>query len=353
MTDSNQLIYAIRQSDPDGLAFEPVTMDDVMTDDGVELLTFDALVVPQRLLERKMTQLNAIMALAANTVKPIAFQISEPFRQKGTTNIAVIFELSDGQTITIYFHNPDTTPNRILPDDELISWKWLLNKKDITILVAQESGKDLSPREVARRIIKLVEKNSARFIKANANRAERLAGIDVLKTEVDDKERELQRLDTELERLKQIKPIEQGIVAMPAPAPAVAVEPAPVAPMAEQPAAAPVVPTEPVAPTVVAPAVVAPAVEPVVEPVAPTMTPIAPVQAAEPAMPSKKDEATAYINSIINSEINLHDADIADKLVDLAGEYDNDPDMMKLIDDAITVYSDAALAAAQRELSNA
>jgi len=49
--------------------------------------------------------------------------------------------------LTIYFHNPDTTPNKINPNDELVSWKWLLNKKDITIVVAPEQGKDKWWRE--------------------------------------------------------------------------------------------------------------------------------------------------------------------------------------------------------------
>ncbi|QOJ22956.1 MAG: hypothetical protein HRU78_04260 [Gammaproteobacteria bacterium] len=37
--------------------------------------------------------------------------------------------MSDGQTVSIFFHNPDTTPNKLTPADELISWKWLLNKR--------------------------------------------------------------------------------------------------------------------------------------------------------------------------------------------------------------------------------
>jgi hypothetical protein len=79
-----------------------------------------------------------------------------------------LLKLSDGQTVAIYLHNPDSTPNKILPDDELISWKWLLNKKDVTILLAPEKGRDLNPREVARRAMRLAEKSSAKFNKATA-----------------------------------------------------------------------------------------------------------------------------------------------------------------------------------------
>ena len=85
--------------------------------------------------------------------------------------IMVVFSMDDGQTVSVWFHNPDTTPAKLMPLDELISWKWMLNKKDVTIVVAPESGKDLNVREVARRVMRLAAKNSAAFQRANANRA--------------------------------------------------------------------------------------------------------------------------------------------------------------------------------------
>jgi hypothetical protein len=88
--------------------------------------------------------------------------------------VAVLFELSDGQTVTVWFHNPDTTPAKLMPLDELISWKWMLNKKDITIVVAPEHGRDLQVREVARRIMKLAERNGPAFAKANAKLAQKI-----------------------------------------------------------------------------------------------------------------------------------------------------------------------------------
>jgi hypothetical protein len=108
----------------------------------------DALVAANSKLDMKMEQLMRIMAAASETVQPVAKQISAPFKQKGTTNIVALFELSDGQ-VAIYLHDPDSTPNKTLLDDELVSWKWLLNKKDVTILVAPEKGRDLNSREVA------------------------------------------------------------------------------------------------------------------------------------------------------------------------------------------------------------
>jgi len=88
------------------------------------------------------------------------------------------------------------------PTDEVISWKWLLNKKDITIVVAPERGADLNVREVARRIMRLAEKNSAAFARANAKRAERMQTISDLKAEITQLEGELKSAQNELEVAK-------------------------------------------------------------------------------------------------------------------------------------------------------
>lgn len=195
------LLYDLRRDDEDGLLLDSVSESDIMeASDGESIL--DALVVQASKLERKMTQLQAIMANAGSTVKPVAMQITNPFKQHGTTNIAVIYELSDGQTVTVFMHNPDTTPNKILPTDELVSWKWMLNKKDITILVAPEKGQDLNPREVGRRIMRLAEKNSTRFQQANQKRSERLSSIQSTKDRIAAKETQLADLASELELLE-------------------------------------------------------------------------------------------------------------------------------------------------------
>lgn len=191
-----------------GLLLDSATVSDIL-EDADTILALDALVLPYNKIERKMTQLMGIMKVVAGDVKPVAVQITDPFRQKGTTNIAAVFELSDGQTVSIFFHNPDVTPNKITPTDDLISWKWLLNKKDVTILVAPEKGLDLNPREVGRRIMKLAEKNSARFLKANEGKAARMAEIETLKGQVEEKQATLASINEEIATLEAQK--ESGI----------------------------------------------------------------------------------------------------------------------------------------------
>jgi hypothetical protein len=178
-----------------------VTVADILAD-ADEILVFDALVSSYARLERKMEALKSVMNRASSEIKPVAMQITDPFKQNGVAQIAAVFELSDGQTVSIYFHNPDVNPRKMAPGDELISWRWLLNKRDITLLAAPERGKDLDVHTVASRVMKLAEKNSPAFQRANARRAERMQQIEALKTEISQLEKELAQAQSELEAAK-------------------------------------------------------------------------------------------------------------------------------------------------------
>jgi hypothetical protein len=198
-----QILYQCRRADGDNaLLLDSVTMADIL-EEADEILIFDALVSTHAGLERKMQALQNVMNRAGDSVKPMALQISEPFKQNGVAQVAAVFELSDGQTISIFFHNPDVTPQKMAPGDSLVSWKWLLNKRDVTILVAPERGEDLNVRDVATRIMKLAAKNSPAFQRANTKRAENLQAIEALKTEIAGLEKELADAQHELEVAKQ------------------------------------------------------------------------------------------------------------------------------------------------------
>jgi len=195
----DQVLYEIRRDDAeDGLVFDSICVND-FREIADEVLALDALVTPYVAIERTMNVINTVMKRAGGSVTPLSFQVSDPYRFRGVVNVAVIWELSDGQTISILLHNPDSTPSKLAPDDELISWKWLLNKKDITIVVAPERGRDLNVREVARRVMLLADKNSAAFRRANIRRAERMDRIQALKDEIAGMESELAGLLHQIE----------------------------------------------------------------------------------------------------------------------------------------------------------
>lgn len=194
-----EILYQIRRTDPTSLALEPMTLDDIYGD-ADEVVELDALVVPMMRLERVATIMQNQMRRYGS--EALNFQVSKPFKKNGTAQVAVVYELADGQTISIYFHNPDVTPAKIAPNDELISWKWMLNKKDITILVAPEKGQDLDPREVMRRVAKIAIKNRPTFERNNAARVERVARVEALKIEIVALEKEVDDKTHELEILR-------------------------------------------------------------------------------------------------------------------------------------------------------
>ncbi|WP_211441401.1 defense against restriction DarA-related protein [Collimonas humicola] len=250
------LLYDIRRHDEGGLMYDPLSVTDIL-DDAECVYTFDALVTPFSKLERKMQIMQSVMERTGGTVKPVAMQITEPFKQRGTANVAVVYELSDGQTLSIYFHNPDVTPQKIAPADDLISWKWMLNKKDVTIVAAPERGVDLNVREVANRLMRLAERNSATFQRANAKRSARMRAIEALKTAITEKEATLARLRRELE----VRRVEKEST----PSVPDSIGTAPTAPI-----------SEPVAEPVAEPAP-EPTPEPVLEPIAAVTIPSEPV----------------------------------------------------------------------------
>lgn len=194
-----QVLYGLRSVDADdGLLYDSVAVADVLGDADM-VLTFDALVIPYARIEQRMAIMRKVLDRTGKDVKVAAMQVSDPFTQRGTTNVAVIYELTDGQTVSVFFHNPDVTPKKITSADDLVSWKWMLNKRDITVAVAPERGRDLEPRMVAARIMQLAEKNSARFAAANGKRAERLQTIASLQTELDTKKATLAELEQQVQ----------------------------------------------------------------------------------------------------------------------------------------------------------
>ena len=203
-TSFAHVLYDVRRDDHEGLLLDSITEADIIEDsDGT--LTLDALVSLFSQIERRMGILRRLMDRSATSVKVVedtdeakGMTITAPFKKLGRANVAAIFQLTDGQTVTIFFHNPDTTPAKLAPTDELVSWKWQLNKKDVTIVVAPEKGKDLNVHEVARRIMKLAEKNSEAFKRANARKAERMKQIEEQKAEITKLEGELKTAENGL-----------------------------------------------------------------------------------------------------------------------------------------------------------
>lgn len=137
--------------------------------------------------------------LFVKSVTPI-----EPFKRNGVVNIGTIFEMSDTQTITVLFNNPDTTPSKLLGTDVLTSWKWMLNKRDVTATLQPRAVESKKYPVIAGRIIKLLAKNHDRFKRAQAVRQKEELFLNELVDQVEAEQSGLRYLDKEILRLQQI-----------------------------------------------------------------------------------------------------------------------------------------------------
>lgn len=85
-------------------------------------------------------------------------------RKSGTYAYVIVqLPFSDGQTVNVVFHSPEGDKKKITASDTIIAFRWLLNKRDITHVVAPEDGEEVSLETIAKRVTQLVIKNSARF----------------------------------------------------------------------------------------------------------------------------------------------------------------------------------------------
>lgn len=212
------VVYDLRLDDAgQDLLTDPLTMADVLEGQTIEVL--DAMVVQAGKLMPKMAAFQRILNAAGTDLQALTMQLSDVVKRFGGAHVAAIFELSDGQTITLWFHNPDATPNKFGPADDLVSWKVQLNKKDVTIVVAPEKGEDLNLREVGRRLMKLAGRNSAAFAKANALRAATMQTIAELKAAVPEKQAALAGLLHQIDVAKVAKADREANPSTPDPTP--------------------------------------------------------------------------------------------------------------------------------------
>ena len=111
--------------------------------------------------------------------------IGKPKKSGLFATVTVQLPISDGQTISIIFHSPDNNKMKIAADDEILAFRWLLNKRDITVAVSPEGEEDVSLEEVGKRVAMLIEKNAVRFAVTQQDILAAKKALEDLKTQVD------------------------------------------------------------------------------------------------------------------------------------------------------------------------
>ncbi|OJU92169.1 MAG: hypothetical protein BGO19_12415 [Acinetobacter sp. 38-8] len=139
---------------------------------GAEHPDFDSIIVKYQYFDKLIAMLHTAIKIASKGgVEVISVDQSKPFQHKKMLNVAVSYDFEDGQTITIVFHHPDRSVKRIVAQDILLSWKILMNKRDITSVIQPKQAENIALPVLAGRLVKLINQNSLRFKRTQKKKA--------------------------------------------------------------------------------------------------------------------------------------------------------------------------------------
>lgn len=115
-------------------------------------------------------------------------------RVRRVNNIPILtaqIPLSDGQTTSIIFHSPTAEGLKIKNNDLLVAFQFLINKRDVTHVVAPIGGRDVTLNQVCQVLSNLIERNSKKFQKAQERQSRTKQDIERYMSESDRLEKEL------------------------------------------------------------------------------------------------------------------------------------------------------------------
>lgn len=201
--DYSRLLVDIQKNDSHHELTAQFDMAGFLANLDVTELGLDALMDTNNRLDLMKERL--FRALAKQSVDGLSVTdavLTKPFKKAGMANVAMQFNLSDGQTFTILFHNPDADPKKLSPQDTMVSWKWMLNKRDITAAVSPKNGENVQLAPLATRMMKVAKANSKRFAAAQSKKAQNQQALTDAQKEVDDKKAKLDAINAHIAELQ-------------------------------------------------------------------------------------------------------------------------------------------------------
>lgn len=202
--DDSQLLIDLQKNDTFKELTTKYTMLDALADMDIAELGFDALMDTNNRLQLMADRLFSAMSKASvDGISTTNVTLSKPFKRQGVANVAMQFDLSDGQTISIFFHNPDADPKKLSAQDVMVSWKWLLNKRDITAAVSPKQGDNVKLPQLAMRMMRIAAKNSKRFATAQATKEKNNQALIDAEADVAQKQATLDQLNADIASLTQ------------------------------------------------------------------------------------------------------------------------------------------------------
>lgn len=152
------------------LMLEAVSIEDIdatyhLDFDPVDSFYFEAITTTTNRIERTMRAFGRAFdqqsAGTGITVENV--EVGKPRKSGAIAIVTAKMTLSDGQTISVVFHNPDKDPDKVNPGDTLVAFRFMLNGRDITHIVAPNGGKDISLKQSTMALSNVAERNSGRF----------------------------------------------------------------------------------------------------------------------------------------------------------------------------------------------
>jgi len=99
--------------------------------------------------------------------------------------MSALIPLSDGQSVSLVFHSPTADNGKIRNQDTLVAFQFLINKRDVTHIVAPIGGRDVSLQQVTQALSNLIEKNSGKFSKQKDAQTKLRAEVEITQAETD------------------------------------------------------------------------------------------------------------------------------------------------------------------------
>jgi len=99
--------------------------------------------------------------------------------------MSALIPLSDGQSVSLVFHSPTADNGKIRNQDTLVAFQFLINKRDVTHIVAPIGGRDVSLQQVTQALSNLIEKNTGKFTKQKDAQTKLRAEVETTQAETD------------------------------------------------------------------------------------------------------------------------------------------------------------------------
>ncbi|MCX8979187.1 hypothetical protein NLN92_14335 [Citrobacter portucalensis] len=127
-------------------------------------------------------------------------EISKVRKVAGIPILVARVSLSDGQSVSLVFHSPTATSGNISGSDIITVFRFLLNKRDVTHVVAPQNGTDISLSQVSQLLARLIGKNSPKF-QRQQNIAQRTREeLDAATSDIDNLEAQQTQLTVQAEQ---------------------------------------------------------------------------------------------------------------------------------------------------------